>query len=74
MARRGTLTGTQVAALVAVVLVAFGMAIYMTRDRKTPENCHYVGAIEQCATPTTTEPDPLDSVLPDDDLLGDGSS
>jgi hypothetical protein len=66
MARRGTLTGTQLAALVAVVLVAFGIAIYATRDRKTPENCHYTGAVEHCTPPATTAPDPLDPTLPDD--------
>lgn len=57
--RRGTLSGAQVAALVAVVLVAFGIAIYATRDRKTPENCHYVGAVRQCSSPTPSDADSL---------------
>lgn len=70
MARRGTLTPAQTAVLVAVTLVAAVIAIYATRNHKTPENCRYVGATEQCSSPRTTEPDPLDSLLPDDDSLG----
>ncbi|MFI0894953.1 hypothetical protein [Streptomyces sp. NPDC020983] len=61
---RGNLSGGWIAVLVAVTLVAFGVAIYATRDHKTPAGCHYDGPIRRCTPPVNTVPDPSGSDAP----------
>jgi hypothetical protein len=53
---RGNLSGGWIAALVAVTLVVFGIAIHATRDHKTPAGCHYDGPVRSCPAPAPADP------------------
>ncbi|NUS14497.1 MAG: hypothetical protein HOY69_24385 [Streptomyces sp.] len=68
--RRRTLSGGCLAGVVLFGVAALSFGIYESQHHKSRPGCHYVGKIETCPSPTTTEPDPFDTGIPTDDTLG----